>query len=285
LEKGSMEVVNLTSAQYLHRAATMSKATKSLVKSQAIESIPPFIENIAPLLRNIQVSFSSTGKMTGSKTHPKDVGPTDAAFVLETTQKLQKDIVEPLHELHDKTESHKKALFVLYQSQKKKLETLKSMMEKVKQNHEKSLSKFKAINKNASDLKIRSASILEASRSTNPKISQAEYDYFTQLKRWELQTNKWGDRLESIQNKVKTMQENQQNHFFESKSDDDDNGEYQCFLNLSEQQKQMCSDLLYGQELLLKKSKGMLTSVERDARCMMQKKGLPLEDINVVSEH
>ena len=204
-----MEVVNLTSAQYLHRAATLTKPVKSLTHSEVIDSIPPFIDKIAPLLQKIQSSFSSTGKITGSKTFPKDVGPTNAAFVLETTQKLQNEIVEPLHELHDKTESHKKSLFVLYQSQKKKLETLKSMMEKVKQNHEKSVSKFKAINRNANDLKIRSVSILEASRSTNPKISQAEYDYFTQLKRWELQTNKWGDRLESIQNKINNMQQNQ----------------------------------------------------------------------------
>lgn len=285
-----MEVVNLTAAQYLHRAATMpstepSKNNMLQKQNKTITSIPPFTDSIAPLIQKIQHSFASTGKLLGSSSFPKDAGPNSATLMLATTQKLQTELVLPLHELHDVTHAHKKAIFLMYQSQLKELKTLQSMMEQVKLNHERSIQKCKAVETNANELSQRSAAILEASRSIHPKLSQAEYEYFTQLKRWELQTNKWNERLEKIQHRVKTMTttttENHQEHILQGHPHYD---EPQCCLNLSEEQAHTCGDLLRGQGVLLKKSKAILSNVEREARYLMERRGLIMEQDNFIRD-
>ena len=245
--------------------------TASGEKDESFDSIPLFTETIAPIVDKIQRSFSSTGKLVGAETYPKDAGPTHATQVLVITKKLEDEIVLPMHELFDQTEAHKKVLILLYQSLTKKLETLKALIEKAKQNHESSVSKFEAIEANAGALSKRSAAILAASRSTQTKLSQAEYEYFNQLKRWEIQFNEWEGRLGKMQSKISKIMRN----YHESKENEESNFDGpKSLLNLSDEQLQLCGELLRGQGVMIKNSKNMLSNVDLDVKNIMKDKGL-----------
>lgn len=225
--------------------------------------------------------------MIGSTTYPKNAGPAKATLVLATTQKLQKEIVLPLHEICDKTQSHKKIILLMYQSQIE-LQTLKSLVDKAKKNCEITVTKFQAVEKNANLLSQRSAAIFEASRSIDSKISQAEFEYFNHLKRLEILSNKWEERLKKIQNHIKmnytwNRNENLPSSYYNN-SDISGNGddEAKCLLYLSEEQVQMCSDLLRGQDAMLKSSRSTLNQVDSFARDFMKKKGLRMDNHNLL---
>ena len=213
---GSIEAVNITAAQYLHEASKMSSENASeralaVVSSaqtesdealKAMESLPPLHELIAPLLQDISSGLAGMGKIVGGATRPQDANPGTVATVLNTKSSCEKDVVLPLKELHSLTTARRELLQDMYESQMTQIEELRKMVETLRERTAKSNEKKEQVEENATALSQRSAAVLTAARDLVPTITEAEHQYFTQLKRYDATTKKWQGHLDTMKNRA-----------------------------------------------------------------------------------
>lgn len=258
---GSMETVNLSAAQYLYRGSSILDTEKeeNMKNSKSTQgddsSTKSFARTVSPLLDKVREGLSSTGKLTTDGIYPKDANPSTVAFVTSTLKKLETDIAIPLNQLHSETEMHREKIEKSYESQVKRMETLKKMVEKAKQNHESYNKKLNKVEKNATLLAQRSAAILSACRNSKPTCSRAEQDYFNQLKKWENQINKWDERHDVLQKKAT-------NFFVEKEADDGSRRVRNCKLVLPENDIKLCNDLLFGTGSILMSTEKLVKNME-----------------------
>ena len=213
---GSIEAVNITAAQYLHEASKISSEnvseralavvssaqTESDEALKAMESLPPLHELIAPLLQDISSGLAGMGKIVGGATRPQDANPGTVATVLNTKSSCEKDVVLPLKELHSLTTARRELLQDMYESQMTQIEELRKMVQTLQERTAKSNEKKEQVEENATALSQRSAAVLTAARDLVPTITEAEHQYFTQLKRYDATTKKWQGHIDTMKNRA-----------------------------------------------------------------------------------
>jgi hypothetical protein len=213
---GTIEGVNITAAQYLHEASKISSEnvseralavissaqTESDEALKAMESLPPLHELIAPLLQDISSGLAGMGKIVGGATRPQDANPGTVATVLNTKSSCEKDVVLPLIELYSLTTARRELLQDMYESQMTQIEELRNMVETLRERMAKSNEKKGQAEENAAALAQRSAAVLTAARDLVPTITEAEHQYFTQLKRHDASCKKWQGHIDIMKNRA-----------------------------------------------------------------------------------
>ena len=216
---GSIEGVNITAAQYLHEASKISSEnvseraltvvssaqTESDEALKAMESVLPLHELIAPLLRDISSGLAGMGKIVGGATRPQDANPGTVATVLDTKTSCEKNVVLPLKELHSLTTARREVLQDMYESQMTQIEELRNMVETLRERMAKSNEKKEQAEENATALAQRSAAVLTAARDLVPTITEAEHQYFTQLKRYDASCKKWQGHIDTMKNRAEKL--------------------------------------------------------------------------------
>lgn len=76
------------------------------------------------------------------------------------------------------------------------------MVETLRERTAKSNEKKEQVEENATALSQRSAAVLTAARDLVPTITEAEHQYFTQLKRYDATTKKWQGHLDTMKNRA-----------------------------------------------------------------------------------
>jgi uncharacterized phage infection (PIP) family protein YhgE len=76
------------------------------------------------------------------------------------------------------------------------------MVETLQERTAKSNEKKEQVEENATALSQRSAAVLTAARDLVPTITEAEHQYFTQLKRYDATTKKWQGHIDTMKNRV-----------------------------------------------------------------------------------
>ena len=261
-----MEAINVTASTYLSQAARLfqavtpksddklSQAARSATK--ALESIQLFSDIVSPLIQEISKGLTSMGRLVGSTTQPCDADGTTVATLLECMTKLEEKVALPLKELYVVTRSREKQILGFYDKQKEQLKNLLHTGKVLQERMTVLEKKAASINENDEALSQRTASVLAASRALLPKITEKELDFFTQLKRWDNQCGVWEEKTR----KAKTvacgicvsMKPNTPLAF-----------------ELPDSLKQMCQNLLAGEEALLSKNKARLENLEKKIEYMV----------------
>lgn len=274
-----MESIDVTASKYLSQVSRLAEEQRqklsqgeekilmaAKVATKTLQSIPEFSPEVAPLIQKVSKGLSSMGRLVGSSTKPCDSDGTTVATLLECKTSLEENVVVPLKELYTVTSSREKQLMVLHDVQKQQLEQLVSMANSVKEHMVLLEEKVAEISKKDEMLSHRAASILEASRGVVPKITDNELEYFTQLKRWEKQSESWEGQVKQLKASIENLKASRG----EAGSTADKSPFFS--IQLSNSLQQMCQDLLAGQEVLLKDCKSRLDDLEGKAQQIIEGK-------------
>jgi len=256
LDNGQLESVNLTATQFIHQSHTFltPPPVQTSTTSSALPT-PSFQTKITPLVTQITKELSSMGRIVGSSTLPSAADASTLATFQTLHSKLEKGLALPLSQLHTQTKEHDKMLREMYKKQKKQLETLKATQEQVVKKLKKNLKMAEVIDTNAKHLAERSANILSSSRELMPKISFAEKEYHSQLKRYSELCDKW----EKESGNLRIRAENKIDLWEQGMGWD---------VDLNDDELEMSLALLRGQKLMLKKGERRLKDVLRNVEAL-----------------
>jgi len=190
LQSGKSVTVDITESKYLHEFESrfqFPRIEKSLTTTTMTSmSTVPFYSEVQPLVEKINIGLSSMGRIVGSETSYKDITPDTLAVALRVKKRCDDQVVLPVLELKKLIAQRRQSLAMTLQNQQKQLKTVLQSVQDLKTGLSTIGEKMERAEANASQLSERSVAILQASRDLLPTITQAEYDYFQDMKRLNL---------------------------------------------------------------------------------------------------
>jgi Nuclear pore component len=211
LSNGSVETVNVAEAQIRHQVhqallATTSSSSRSQPNppllltsgpsginprsasvseqlSSSLESSQSLNELLDPLFRRIQIGLSGLTKVVGTATPVPDVTPDQLAVALEVFERCDSEIVLPLLEVKRIVRKRRERLSEVAERQMEQVKALKQTIQRATETTSALKERLERIESNAATLSQRSAAVLSACQSLLPTLSQAEYDYFQDVRR------------------------------------------------------------------------------------------------------
>ena len=212
-----------------------------------LRNVKPLYELLQPLTDKLCNGLDKLGKIVGSNTKPKDVGPEDLAIFLETKRSCGQNIIIPMEEMSIIMKSRKDFMKQLNESQSVELQHLTKLIDALKTKHESNRKKVAELEAESAILASRSSAVLTASRDLRPQITDAEVEYFRDLKRFESSCNKWEEQVKQITNNADSMCKVLSDSAIES-------GEVCCLADLSADKMEMCVKMLKGEKEMMKKT-------------------------------
>lgn len=237
----------------------------SNMATHVLDKLDSFSTISSPLIASIAKGITSVGKISGSSTFPGNAGAAEVASFVAIKSSIDTDVILPMKELDHKTKERKSIQKELYENQTEQLQAIKKIAAEIKDRSAALRERKESIEENARLLSQRSAAVLAASMELVPKLSQAEVDYFNQLRRWESQCYRWQSSLSNIQSRVSHVSDS-----WDSSSE--------LKVEMSEQEQNNCQTLLIGQGHLLKKSKEALKKMRTSVVVKADHLGLELSD-------
>jgi hypothetical protein len=172
---------------------------------RALQDTSPLFEIVDPLMKKVISGLSGMGKVVGSSTPTTAVTPELLAAAVTVKERCDKEIFLPIVEMYEQVRAKRKELAVRYENQVGQLKALKENISKLKERSNAIHEKAEVVGINAKSLAQRSASVLQSSNDLLPTITQAEFDYFQELKRLDLKTREWEQEFERLNMKVSTV--------------------------------------------------------------------------------
>jgi hypothetical protein len=211
---GSMVAVNLTEARQLQEMEALdeneqdSSRKNSLDKKlQELQGIMPLHEIIEPLSKKVIAGLGRLAKVVGSATPVEAVTPDQLAAAVSIKERCDKGILLPIMEMSEHLKERKKLLAVMYANQMAQLKAVKDVISKLRERNSIIQEKAEVAETNSISLTQRGAAVLQSSSDLMPTITQAEYDYFQELKKLDDKTKKWMNDFEGLKGKVDNLQQ------------------------------------------------------------------------------
>mmetsp|Transcript_4614 Transcript_4614/g.9710 ORF Transcript_4614/g.9710 Transcript_4614/m.9710 type:complete len:972 (-) Transcript_4614:39-2954(-) len=253
LSNGTIEAVNVTATQCLYEASEQinAKSEELLISDgndealQALSKVQPLHEILQPLADRVCDGLSKMGKIVGGATQPKDAGPESLAIFIETQRSCDVNVIMPIEEMSRVLNARRQLLVEMHEHQAAELERLTKLLNEWKEKYESHVKRVVELEKNASTLATRSSAVLTAARGLRPQITNAEADYFNELRRCETNCTKWESTLNELSKKSVSQCESMTAGGME-------NGDVRCLVNLSPEKIAMCHQLLQGEGKMLK---------------------------------
>ncbi|KAL7466262.1 hypothetical protein ACHAXS_006553 [Conticribra weissflogii] len=253
LSNGSMEAVNITATQCLYEATELMNAkSKELIihdnndkALRALAKVQPLHEVLQPLADRVCDGLSKMGKIVGGATSPQDVGPESLAIVIETQRSCDVNVIMPIQEMSRVIHARRQLLVEMHEHQTAELERLTKLLNEWKEKYEANVKRVVELEKNASTLAERSSAVLTAARDLRPQITNAEAEYFKELRRCETNCSKWESALSELTKTSASQCESMTPGGIH-------NGDVRCLVNLTPEKIAMCHQLLQGEEKILK---------------------------------
>lgn len=256
LTDGSMEVVNITAAQCLHETSEQMKAkAESIIDSagedddealKILRSVRPLHELLQPPIDRICDSLSKMGKIVGGATLPRDAGPENLAVFLETRRSCEANVLAPMEEASEILVARRELLGEMRDHQAAELARLSALLDGFRRKHESNLARASELESEASILAKRSSAVLTATRDLRPRITDAEAEYFKDLRRQETSCNKWEGAVDRVEKEASVACDAMSAAAIES-------GEARCLVDLPPRKVEVCHKLLRGEAEMLKR--------------------------------
>jgi len=187
LQSGERIPVDVTESKYLHEFETRFQAPlESESSSTSALTTAPFHTEVEPLVQKINSGLASMGRIVGSETSYKEITPDTLAVALRVKKRCDDTVVLPLLQLKKLVDQRRETIRTTLKNQKTQLKTVLKGVQDLKQGLSLIGEKMERAETNASLLSERSVTVLQAGRDLMPTITQAEYDYFQDMKRLSL---------------------------------------------------------------------------------------------------
>jgi phage shock protein A len=270
-----MVPVNVTEARYLHEMDHLihgkvdEKSQKLLMNSnpssgavKQMEGVPPLYEKVEPLMKKITSGLGGMGKIVGSQTKCKDIQPDILAVAISVKERCDKEVVLPMLELKETVNARREALVKMREDQMQQIASLKHTVNTLQENIAAIEAKAETAQENSQGLAKRSTAVLQASQDLLPSLTQAEYNYFQQLKRLKANLENMQKGFSKIDKSLSTLRDNMEK------------GRLQCAVTLEQHQAENIDKILDGEETVLASVESHMQANEERARRMMGDAGL-----------
>jgi hypothetical protein len=208
--------INLTETRHYHEMEALSEnsdrlaiqgASASDLALRSLHDIAPLHELLQPLFQKIGSGLAGMGKIVGSATQKKDITPELLAVSMSVKERCDNEVVLPVLEMTEIVSARQKELEIMYANQLAQLKTLKETVALIKEKMGAIREKAEVAGTNAKSLAQRSAAALQSSTDLMPTITQAEYDFFLELKKLDNKTKEWQEEFERINLKVSGLRD------------------------------------------------------------------------------
>lgn len=174
---------------------------------RSLQDTAPLHELLQPLFEKIGAGLAGMGKIVGSATQKKDITPDLLAVSMSVKERCDNEVVLPVLEMTEIVSARQKELGIMYDNQLAQLKTLKETVALLKEKMGAIRDKAEFAGTNGKSLAQRSASALQSSTDLLPTITQAEYDYFQELKRLDDKTKDWHEEFQRMNLKVSGLRD------------------------------------------------------------------------------
>jgi hypothetical protein len=193
-------------------------------------------------VEKIRKGLCGVGMLTGKHTKVGDADVGSVASMLRMKESLEKDVVEGLWELKERTRNRKKLLEDMKEEQVKQVGKLREHISQLKDRVLENGRRYEGYVKQGKEIEGRSRAAMEACGELARGITNAEKGYFEQLKIWEGLGNRWEVEIGEMGRKGRRMEMGGERKIEE----------------LGEREEGMVRDLLKGQGVLVKKIEDVL---------------------------
>lgn len=154
----------------------------------AMEATKPLHAVIAPMLSLIQRGIAAMGKIVGSETAVKDVSPEMMAVSMHIYGRCNELVFLPLLELKRVVKKRREKLEAVVVNQHEQVKVLLQTLQTLKAKAANLSERLESAESNALTLAQRSAAALQASQDLLPTITQAEFDFFQDIRRLDVKS-------------------------------------------------------------------------------------------------
>ena len=219
LSNGNMVAINMTETRYLRalensmpenllaiQDASSAAASKAENRSlAALEETKPLSNIVKPLMQDVMKGIGSMALIVGTATKQEDVSSDVLAGFVGVESKRRKEIFLPLMTMNEHVTARTAELLSEQSRRKNRLDELKETIASLRERQSVIMEKTDILLQNFRYLVDRSSSVLQSSKSLSPTITQAEYDYFQELKRLDEKTKMWESQVEILSRKNSTL--------------------------------------------------------------------------------
>ena len=226
-----------------------------------LETKPPFHQVIQPHLSRISEGLAAMGKLVGGETKPHDITPGILATFLSMKQACTENVMYPVQELNELTRTRSKELKLMRQHQSSQLEQVQAMIKTLEKRMIETQEKKKVVETNSQLLERRSAAVLDAVRGLAPHLTKAEKYFFEEIRRQDVNGEKWGDTLDKMRNRLNKISSST---MFPGST----------AIQLEKDGVKLCNNLMIYQNVLLKETKTRIMDIEGVLDKVSRAKGL-----------
>jgi hypothetical protein len=261
LANGKMIALNLTETRHLHEMenypgnAPVVHSTVSDVEKETMQYLhetKPLVEIVQPLVEKMNLGLSKMRQFVGSATSQEGITLNVMAGVIATTEQCQKNVYLPLVEMNEYVSSRRAELKEMCKKQKDALKAIQKLVGMLREKQSAVQEKTEILKENGKSLVERSASVLQSSSDLIPKITEAEYQYFQELKKVDSKTSTWKSQIDILNVKAANICESIEN------------GTASVPLRLSEEELDHAKKLQKMQSLVIRKHEEKLRSLEME---------------------
>jgi len=220
MSDGKMTAINLTETRHLRElenfstpdqflaiedagnstiSKTESQALTALDQSEALSTI------VQPLMRDVINGIGGLAQVGGTATAQEDVSPDILAGFVGIESKCKKQIFLPLITMNEHVTARKADFMAENRRRRQQLNALKEMIARLREKESVIKEKTDIMRQNCKSLADRSASVLQSSQDLKPTITQAEYDYFQELKRLDGKTKTWESQVHILSRRISSL--------------------------------------------------------------------------------
>jgi hypothetical protein len=205
LMNGNVVAVNLTEKRHLSEMESVFARQPASLNT--IEGSHQHTESLAdaiqPALQKVYDGISKMRQLGGSATQPEKMTVEDLAGAMEIHRSCKIEVYLPLVEMNEIVNARREDLKEMVKKQTEAVKSLKELIGKLREKQSSIQERSEIVAVNAKSLADRSASVLQESIDCQPTITQAEYDYFQQLKKSENLVARYASEAERL--KVKAL--------------------------------------------------------------------------------
>lgn len=209
-------------------------------------------------------------KIVGSKTMSKDIQPDMMAIAINIKERCDNEVLLHMLELRETVNARRVILKNMVKDQRRQIDSLKQTVDSLKKRMSAIEAKAETAQENSTQLAMRSSNLLQASQDLLPSLTQAEYNYFQQLKRLEADTKSNMERYGKLENVLKTLRHNM------------DQGRIRCSVDLGDWV-ETANKLLDGEDFSINEMEKRMEDNKERLRKLMEISGLivtsPPDDI------
>jgi hypothetical protein len=266
--------INLTETRHRHEMKTLideeevglkalTNTTSSGLIDPSLKHSKPLAAIIKPHLKKILEGLNHMVKVGGTSTPKEEVTADILAGADTIHRRCKEEVFVPLQEMNLEVSLRRKELEKTCELYARQLEDLRTMIAKLTTRQQELREKANIVTENANSLASQCTMVLQASSDLLPTLTQAEYDYFCELKRMDGKSKDYVTETEILKVKSQSLKERTETHgrAVDPMADD-------------RQMADNAMKVLQGTGMLLEKHKSALKSLQHEVEGLAEITGM-----------